>query len=295
MTSDQTEKLEQTSEGLPGDDLPDPPPDGPEPHESVIRIPKIDARLRDWILRIGAVVFFLSLWTYVTNSGLVNPTFMPSPQRVFQESQRYIDNGDLLTAAIASTRRVLVGFLLAASFSVPLGIVLGVWQPAKAFFDPIISLLRPLPSITWIPLTMLWLGIGETQKYAIVFMGTWLYVLLYTMESTKRVDPVLIRAARNLGASSMAVMREVVLPGSFPGIISGLKVTLAISWSCVLSAELVAANEGLGALIWRGKDFNNLALVLVGMVSISITVLLMDVLFRAIEARIIPWERHRRV
>ncbi|HKZ25786.1 MAG TPA: ABC transporter permease [Acidimicrobiia bacterium] len=225
---------------------------------------------------------------------MVDPTFMPSPQRVLQESQRFINNGELVAAVLASSRRVIVGFFLASAFSVPLGIVLGVWQPAKAFFDPIISLLRPLPSITWIPLTMLWLGIGEVQKYAIVFMGTWIYVLLYTMESTKRVDPILIRAALNLGASKRAIMSEVVLPGSFPGIISGLKVTLAISWSTVLSAELVAANQGLGALIWRGKDFNNLALVLVGMVSISMTVLLMDVLVRAIEDKLLPWERYRR-
>lgn len=255
----------------------------------------VDPKVRDWILRIWAVVFFIGVWIYVTNSGKLDPTFLPSPQRVLVESQRYIDNGLLLASAIASIRRVLVGFFVAAAVGVPLGIVLGVWQPAKALFDPVISLLRPLPSITWIPLTMLWLGIGEIQKYAIVFMGTWIYVLLYTMESTKRVDPILIRAAQNLGASRMAVMREVVLPGSFPGIISGLKVTLAISWSCVLSAELVAANSGLGALIWRGKDFNNLALVLVGMVSISITVLLMDMLVGAIEDKLLPWERYRRV
>ena len=253
----------------------------------------LDPRLRDWILRIASVGLFLGIWTYTTNSGMVDPMFMPSPQRVFQESRRFINNGELVAAVLASSRRVIVGFVLASAFSVPLGIVLGVSRPAKAFFDPIISLLRPLPSITWIPLTMLWLGIGEVQKYAIVFMGTWIYVLLYTMESTKRVDPILIRAALNLGASKKAIMREVVLPGSFPGIISGLKVTLAISWSTVLSAELVAANQGLGALIWRGKDFNNLALVLVGMVSISITVLVMDMLVRAIEDRLLPWERYR--
>ncbi|MPZ52652.1 MAG: ABC transporter permease subunit [Acidimicrobiia bacterium] len=279
-------------------EVPPPPTDRrPRPADEAGRASgrrSLDPRIRDWILRIGAVVFFIGVWTFLTNTGLVNPTFMPSPQRVVEESQRFIENGDLLTGVLSSSRRVIIGFVLASAFSVPLGIVLGVWQPAKAFFDPIISLLRPLPSITWIPLTMLWLGIGEVQKYAIVFMGTWIYVLLYTMEATKRVDPTLIQAARNLGASRTAIMREVVLPGSFPGIISGLKVTLAISWSCVLSAELVAANEGLGALIWQGKDFNNLALVLVGMAAISVTVLMMDVLVRLIEDRLLPWERHRR-
>ena len=102
---------------------------------------------------------------------------------------------------MVSARRVFLGFALAALVAVPLGIMMGVWQPAKAIMDPFVSLLRPLPSITWIPLTILWLGIGEAQKIAIVFMGSWIYILLYTVESTRRVDPLLLRAARNLGAS----------------------------------------------------------------------------------------------
>src|SRR3954447_15602826 len=114
------------------------------------------------------------------------------------------------------------------------------------------------------------------QKVAIVYMGSWIYILLYTYESTRRVDPVLIRAARNLGARDLDVMREVILPGALPGILSGLKVTLAISWSCVLTAEMIAAQNGLGALIWQAKDWGNLPLVLVGMLCISLTVLVAD-------------------
>ena len=102
-------------------------------------------------------------------------------------------------------------------------------------------------------------------------MGTFASALLYVMESTRRVDPLLIKAAQNLGATRLDVLREVILPGSLPGIISGLKVCLALAWTCVLSAEMVAATHGLGALIWFAKDWNNMALVMVGMVSISIT------------------------
>jgi taurine transport system permease protein len=160
--------------------------------------------------------------------------------------------------------------------------------------DPFISLLRPLPSITWIPLTILWLGIGEQQKVAIVFLGSWIYILFYTLSAVQRVDPLLVRAARNLGAGDGAVMWQVILPAALPGIIDGMKITLAISWSCVLSAELVAAQSGLGALIWQGKDWGNLPLVLVGMVAISITVLIADAIAERIERLLLPWERHRR-
>jgi taurine transport system permease protein len=241
-----------------------------------------------------SVLLVLALWYFATERGWVSPVFLPKPGRVVAEAIANFASGQLLKDIWMSTQRVLLGFLLADVVAVPLGIIMAVWAPAKAAMDPFVSLLRPLPSITWIPLTMLWLGIGEGQKVAIVFMGSWIYILLYTIESTKRVDPLLIRAARNLGASDLHVMLHVILPGALPGIIAGLKVTLAISWSCVLSAEMIAAQNGLGALIWQGKDWGNLALVLVGMLCISIVVLLADKLADMLERLLLPWERHQR-
>ena len=248
----------------------------------------------DLVLNVVSVFLFFAAWNAATEYGWISPIFLPSPASVASEAGKLVGTGELWWAVVASSRRVFLGFALAAAVAVPLGILMGVWRPAKAVVDPFVSLLRPLPSITWIPLTMLWLGIGESQKTAIVFMGSWIYILLYTLESTKRVDPLLIRAARNLGASDVAVMREVILPGALPGILSGLKVTLAISWSCVLSAEMVAAQTGLGALIWIAKDWGNLPLVLVGMAGISVTVLLADALAERAERLLLPWERHRR-
>jgi taurine transport system permease protein len=247
------------------------------------------------ILSVVSVIAFLGLWTVATELGWVAPVFLPSPRAVLVEAGKIIRSGELWTAVLMSSQRVFAGFALAALVAIPLGILMGVWWPAKAIVDPFVSLLRPLPSITWIPLTMLWLGIGESQKVAIVFMGSWLYILLATLEATKQVDPLLIRAARNLGANDLAIMREVILPGALPGILSGLKITLAIAWSCVLSAEMVAAQTGLGAIIWQAKDWGNLALVLVGMICISLTVLVADWLANALERVLLPWQRHRRM
>jgi taurine transport system permease protein len=246
------------------------------------------------LLNIGAVAAVLLLWWSATHFAWVPPIFLPAPGDVLHAARLTLADGALLTDIAVSARRVFLGFALATLVAVPLGIAMGVWRPAKAVMDPFVSLLRPLPSITWIPLTILWLGIGEGQKVAIVFMGSWIYILLYTVESTRRVDPLLLCAARNLGASDLAVMREVILPGALPGIITGLKVTLAISWSCVLTAEMIAAQNGLGALIWQAKDWGNLALVLVGMLCISLTVLVTDWLMVRIERVLLPWERNRR-
>jgi taurine transport system permease protein len=247
------------------------------------------------LLSVVSVLVFLGLWTLATELGWIAPVFLPSPRAVLAEAGKLISSGELWTAILVSSQRVFLGFALAALVAIPLGILMGVWWPAKAIVDPFVSLLRPLPSITWIPLTMLWLGIGESQKVAIVFMGSWLYILLATVEATKQVDPLLIRAARNLGAGDLAVMREVILPGALPGILSGLKITLAIAWSCVLSAEMVAAQTGLGAIIWQAKDWGNMALVLVGMIGISLTVLVADRAADAIERVLLPWQRYRRI
>jgi len=272
--------------------------------ETIARGPvRVSARHSPAALRLGvslvlgavSVLVFIGLWTLATELGWVAPVFLPSPRAVLVEAGKLISSGELWTAVLMSSQRVFVGFALAALVAIPLGILMGVWWPAKAIVDPFVSLLRPLPSITWIPLTMLWLGIGEAQKVAIVFMGSWLYILLATLEATKQVDPLLIRAARNLGANDFAIMREVILPGALPGILSGLKITLAIAWSCVLSAEMIAAQTGLGAIIWQAKDWGNLALVLVGMICISLTVLVADWAANAIERVLLPWQRNRRI
>lgn len=251
---------------------------------------------RDFLLGLASVVVILTVWQTVSALGLISKIFLPAPSDILLQAQKLAWESDgrspLLEHAITSTRRVLVGFAMAGAAAIPLGVLIGTSRFAKALSDPVISLIRPLPSLSWIPLSILWFGIGEEQKYMIVFMGTFASALLYVIESTRRVDPLLIKAARNLGASDLAVMREVVLPGALPGIISGLKVCLALAWTTVLSAEMVAASRGLGALIWFGKDFNNMAIVMVGMACISLTVLTIDSLFRTVEHRLLPWERH---
>ncbi len=190
-----------------------------------------------------------------------------------------------------SATRVLTGFALSVLIGVPLGLVMGMSHWVRAALNPVVSIIRPLPALSWIPLSMLWLGIDEQQKYAIVFMGSFASVLVYTTDATMRVDEILITAARNLGASRLQTIRHVMLPAALPNILSGLKVVLAIAWTCVISAEMVGANSGLGFRIWTAKEWSDTGQVLVGMLSISLTVLILDILFRWIEHILLPWQR----
>lgn len=238
-----------------------------------------------------SVIVFLTVWETACRTGMVDPIFLPAPSEVLKRAIQTFTNGVLIANVLASTRRVMIGFLLAVAVSIPLGLVLGTSRRACAVFDPIISLLRPLPSMSWIPLSLLWFGITETQKYSIVFMGTIAPALLYVIEATRNVDPVLVQAARNLGASRIQVMRHVILPASMAQIISGFKIILGLSWTCVISAELVAAKEGLGFMIMNGKEFFQTDTVVLGMVMISVTVLVIDVILRRIENKVLAWQR----
>ncbi len=249
------------------------------------------AQYRTMIISIISVIVFGLIWELSGRLGWISTVFLPTPSAIFQEGMALLRSGILQADILASTRRVLVGFLISAAVAVPLGLILGTSEVLKAVFDPIISIIRPLPALSWIPLSMLWLGIGESQKYAIVFMGAFAPTLVYIIDATKRVDPLLIKAAQNLGASRWAVLREVVLPGALPNILSGLKVVLAVAWTCIISAEMVGASNGLGFRIWNAKDWGNTPQVLLGMVSISLTVLVMDQIFKQLERKLVPWER----
>ncbi|NIR89355.1 MAG: ABC transporter permease [Gammaproteobacteria bacterium] len=234
---------------------------------------------------------FIGLWELAAVTGAVDAQFFPPPSHVAGDFVTLLQAGSLLSDILISSWRVLVGFALSAAVGIPLGILLGSSQALRWIVGPVISIIRPLPSLSWIPLSLLWLGIGETQKYAIVFMGTLAPLVVFVTDATLRVDEILLKAARNLGASSRQIMVEVVLPGALPSILSGLKVTLALAWTCIISAEMVGAMKGLGYLIWNAKDWGNTGQVIIGMLMISATVLVMDTIFRLIEAALLPWRR----
>jgi taurine transport system permease protein len=247
------------------------------------------------ILFYGAVglLVFLGGWELLVRAGFIDPFFLPAPSTVLKRMVQLASGPDavLWHDIKMSATRVLMGFVLSALVGVPFGLMMGMSPTVRAALNPIVSIIRPLPALSWIPLSMLWLGIDEQQKYAIVFMGSFASVLVYTTDATLRVDPTLIAAARNLGASRLQVIRHVMLPGALPNILSGLKVVLAIAWTCVISAEMVGANSGLGFRIWTAKEWSDTGQVLVGMLSISITVLVLDILFRGLERVLLPWQR----
>jgi taurine transport system permease protein len=244
-----------------------------------------------FLIRFISGIGFLSVWEIAARLGLMDTQFVPAPSEIFVQIYQMIRSGELIVDIAASTWRILVGFTLSALIGIPLGIVLGSFQPVRWIVNPLLSVVRPLPSLAWIPISLLWLGIGETQKYAIVFLGTVAPLVVFVTDATLRVDSMLVKAALNLGASRLQVMKEVILPGALPAILSGLKMALAIAWTCIISAEMIGARKGLGFLIWNAKEGADIGQVMAAMLMISATVVVIDAIFRWAEVRLIPWKR----
>ncbi|MCA8940161.1 MAG: ABC transporter permease subunit, partial [Planctomycetes bacterium] len=176
----------------------------------------------------------------ISSNPLISPRALATPQETLRGAWTLLTQSSdfqpsLLEHIYWSTRRVLIGFLISALIAIPLGTALALFPRARALFSPIISFLRPLPSISWVPLAVIWFGVSEFEKLMILFMGCFTAALLYTMEAALKVDPVLIRAARNLGASERQILFKVLLPAAMPNIFAGLKVVLAIAWTCIIS------------------------------------------------------------
>jgi len=231
--------------------------------------------------------------TVTRRRALVNPPALDTPMNTARDAWKLLTrsgpNPSLLDHILWSSLRILLGFAVSAVVAVPLGIAMGLFPRLNATLSPIVSFLRPLPSISWVPLAIIWLGAGELQKLAIIFMGSFAAALIYTVEATVRVDPTLIRAALNLGVQRRQLLWRVLLPAAAPSILSGLKVVMAIGWTCVISAEIVGTQTGLGSLIWQSKETSHTAAVLVGMACISGVVLVLDALFVRLERRLLPW------
>ena len=185
-----------------------------------------------------------------------------------------------------SVYRVLTGYLAAMAIALPLGFLIGMSPLMYKALNPYIQVLRPISPLAWIPLAILWFGIGETGKIFIIFIATFFPILLNTVSGVKSVDPVLIRAGQVLGCETdQALFRKVILPAAMPTIVVGLRISFGTGWAAIIAAELVAAQVGLGYLIADGMEILRSDLVLVGMVAIGILGVLIDAVFRIVNNR----------
>jgi len=259
--------------------------------EALRRPPNLFQRFARWI---GLVLFFAG-WQLLSvvvlpriDANLV--TLMPPPTAVAAGAWELIQSGDLAKHFWASLKREAIAFAY-ASVAIPIGLLMGWSKTAQNLFEPIFEMLRPIPPIAWIPLAILWFGIGDRPAVFIIFIGSVLSMLLGVTAAAQRADKRLVQAGLVLGASRRQAMWLIVLPGLLPAVLAQLRLGLGLAWMAVIAAEMVAVRRGLGYLMIAARNLFRTDTVLVGMATVGLMGWLLDLSLRVLERRLLRWRR----
>lgn len=233
-----------------------------------------------WTLMFLSIAVPIILWWIVSNTGLIPPLFLPTPIQVWNAFQRLLQTGDLQKDIAYSLFRVITGFLLAAIISIPLGTLMGSFASIRALLEPIIGIVRYMPAPAFIPLLILYFGLGETPKIMLIFIGTLFFNTLMVMDAVKFVPKELLETTYTLGGVRKQVLLQVIFPFILPNIIDACRVNMAASWNLVIVSELVAATEGLGRRISVAQRYLKTDEIFAGLIVIGLIGLIIDILFR---------------
>jgi NitT/TauT family transport system permease protein len=235
-------------------------------------------------------VLFGALWAWATFGGYVSKTFLANPLTMLQEGWELLIKHGFLFDIGMTIWRVVGGFVLAAIIAVPLGVLMGAYKPIEAFLEPFVSFARYLPASAFIPLLILWAGIGELQKLLVIFIGAVFQIILMIGVNVGNTRRDLVEAAYTLGASDSGVIRRVLLPSSAPEIAEILRLVLGWAWTYVIVAELIGSSSGIGHMITDSQALLNTGQIIFGIIVIGLIGLVSDFLFKAFNGWLFPWK-----
>jgi len=239
------------------------------------------------------IVFFV-LWYVTTHVGIVNKLLVPAPEKVFGSLYDLLAEQGFIIDIGISISRVLVSFIMACIVAVPLGILMGAFPAIEAFLSPFVSAWRYLPAPSFIPILLMWFGTGEAPKLALMFMGVVFFLITLVMDATKNIRSELIETALTLGSNRRITLFNVVLPAVLPDVFVAMRQMLAMVWTYLVIAEIVASTTGIGAMMMRARRFLNTDDILAGILVIGILGLSFDLLFSRLHLRLFPYlqEKH---
>jgi NitT/TauT family transport system permease protein len=259
---------------------------------------------------VGAIVpiVVIALWQASAMFGWINPQVLPSPLAVAQKFVEYALplqpydpatqswlgwalSGELWMDTVGSMYRVLVGFAVGAGLALPLGLLMGASPRVYAWINPLMQVLRPIPPIAYIPLSILWFGLGNAPAVFLIALGAFFPVLMNTIAGVRQVDGIYIRAARNLGVSQRAMFVRVMLPAAVPYILSGVRIGIGTAFIVVIVSEMIAVNNGLGFRILEAREYFWSDKIIAGMISIGILGLMIDIGMNKLNNHLLRWHR----
>ena len=254
---------------------------------------------RTWLARRGAVAVTLAsgrvLWHLLTAvTGIISPARFATPAEVGQALRQIVidgySNGRLHQHVLRSVLLVTMGFVVASSIGVVLGLAMGASRAAEALINPIFLMLRPIPPLAWIPLAIVWLGLGDAAKMMVIFVSAFVPSVINSYTGVRQIDKPIFEAAAMLDVKGWRYWREVLIPGALPSIFTGLRLSLQASWTTLVAAELVGAVAGLGTILNQAAQDIYPAMILVGMIGVALCGWAMTQLLGWIEQRVMPWK-----
>jgi NitT/TauT family transport system permease protein len=261
---------------------------------------------RRWLTGLLVPALGIAVWQTVASAGLVSPHALPSswdvvvrwweylvPMEAFDPAQggrlAWLLSSELIDDAGASLYRVVTGFLLGTALALPLGLVMGASERVHELMNPLVQVLRPIPPIAYIPLAILWFGLGNPPAVFLIVIGAFFPVLINTIAGVRNLDAVYLRAARNLGAGKATIFVRVMLPGAMPYILAGARIGIGTAFIVVIVSEMIAVNSGLGFRILEAREYFWTDKVIAGMFTIGLIGLAIDTLITRISRRLLRW------
>jgi NitT/TauT family transport system permease protein len=241
------------------------------------------------VLGISFFVLFVALWSAVTFSGFVSKTFLADPLTMVKSGYTLLTEMGFAYDIGMTVWRVLGGFLIAAVLALPLGVLMGAYKPVEAFFEPFVSFARYLPASAFIPLLILWVGIGEAQKLSVIFIGSFFQLVLMIAVTVGNTRRDLVEAAYTLGVKDASLIRRVLIPGAAPEIAETLRMVLGWAWTYVIVAELIGASSGIGHMITDSQALLATDQIIFGIIVIGLIGLCSDLFFKVVNRKLFPW------
>ncbi len=249
-----------------------------------------------WLVSSGTIAVLVLAWFVATEwFALLRPLQFPSPTDTYDALRQLVGPGyadeRLIEHILASIQLVLAGFIAAALTGLPLGLLMGLSRPANYFFNGIFQIIRPIAPIAWIPLTILWFGLGATAKVFVIWLAAFAPTVINTQTGVRNVDPVLIAAARAHGATGRNILFDIVIPGALPTIFTGLRISLQACWMVLVAAELVGSFAGLGHIMIIATRDLIPGMIVIAMAGVAILGVLFTAVLSFIERQVTPWRR----
>lgn len=241
------------------------------------------------ILAFLAPLTVLLLWYVATNSGWVRPSILPTPQKIFETIKTLWASGKMVTDLSISLQRVFRGFAMGAISGIVVGSMMGFSKTVNRVLGSLVSILRPVPMLAWIPILILWLGIQEDSKTAVIFIGSFWPVLLNTIQGIQSTDKKLLEVAEILEKNKFSMIWNVYLPSALPSIFTGIRLGMGAAWTCVVGAEMIAASSGIGYMIHYARELAQPAKVFAGVIHIGLIGLLIDKVLLYLQRVLLRW------